>query len=160
MTVDCERCPPALKLRSVCKELEELKAERGRSWNGFDKEKERIWGRRDSDYQHWEEEVQKRLKTSTAQWALGIVVAITMAVLGVMFGTLLSGQNSNAAKIEQGLKDHSTKMEEVQEDMNKGFTAVQKDLTKLGTQLEERTGQKLHIPSRDGHKHEQPGAGE
>lgn len=119
---DCERCPPAIKLKQVCKDLDDIKSQ-----------KEKIWTRRDLDYEHWEDELSKRAKISTLVAVATIVTAIFIA----LFGGIWHSNSMATQRIVDELKDvkaAATKQSDKMENLRVAVAA-------MDAQLQEHTNQ-------------------
>ena len=127
----CDRCPPAMKLKQVCKDMDKLAEDRKLKWHKYGDEKEKLWTRRDQDYEHWEAEVNRRAKTGTLIAIASILAVIMIALFGGIYNTTTNASDNVAKSLEKA----TDKMEQFQKEIQKEVIAVKLEVIEIGSQL-------------------------
>jgi len=92
-----DKCPPECKQdrATLHRRIDEIKAERKEKWGVMDGV------------------ISDKIKASTMKWAIGIVLAVVIALTGVAFSLLNSGQQLNAAKIDLLRKELNVELKSI-----------------------------------------------
>ena len=129
---ECEKCPPAIKLKSLCKDIDKLAEARKDKWDKYNNEKKDLWSKRDTDYEHWEEQMSKRAKTGTLIAIASIVVVIVVA----LFAGIYNSTTTASVRIASSLEKATDKMDVFQNDIREEVMAVKVEVIKIVSQVE------------------------